>query len=365
MSFASGKHIAILLPDLRGGGVERMRLEIARELIAEGAEVSFYLSQFRGDLVGLVPPEVRVVGLDAGRLRDVPFRLARVLRRERPDGLLGAMWPMTGVAVAARAASSRTRVLVSEHNTLSLAFSGFRGAMSWAHRLAMRAAYERADACVAVSRGVARDLSELSNLPPSRFRVINNPAYREPLSESADPWPNPRRLRVLAVGSLKEQKDHETFLRALALVSATGNVQAAILGEGPLRHRLEAQRDALGLRDQVTFVGFVEDPRPWYAHADVFVLSSRYEGFGNVIVEALAHGVPVVSTDCPSGPSEILMDGALGKLTPVGDATALARSIQHTLAGDRPSSEQLQRRARDFGAASVARSYFDALFEGS
>ena len=363
MSFGAGKHVAILLPDLRGGGVERMRLQIARELLAAGAKVSLYLSLPRGELLGMVPVGCHVVGLDAPRLREVPVRLAGVLRRERPDGLLAAMWPMTGVAVAARAASPRTRVLVSEHNTLSLAYAGFRGSLAPVHRMAMRVAYSAADARVAVSTGVAHDLAKLSRLPVDRFAVIHNPAYREPLEVSSDPWPTSTALRVLTVGSLKAQKDHATLLAAIAQLSATVDVRLAVLGEGELRAELEARRDALGLRQRADFVGFVSDPRPWFAHADVFVLSSRYEGFGNVIVEALAHGVPVVSTDCPSGPAEILKNGIYGRLAPVGDPSGLADALLSVLRGDHPKADVLRARARVFAPATVARRYFDALFE--
>ncbi len=162
------------------------------------------------------------------------------------------------------------------------------------------------------------------------------------------------------MGTLKPQKDHATLLRAFALLPEELDASLAVLGDGPLRGELSDLAQALGIHDRVRFLGFVPDPIPWFRTADVFVLSSRWEGFANVIVEALSFGVSVVSTDCPSGPFEILEDGRFGELVPVADPTRLALAIAATLTTERPK-EPLIKRSRDFAVDAIAARYLQTM----
>lgn len=358
--------IAMFVPDLRVGGVERVRLLLAREFLTKGHEVDIVLLRKEGVFLGQVPAQVRIIDLQVDRIRRGYMPLVRYLRQHRPDAILASMWPLTTLAVlAAKVARFGGRVVVSEHNTLthSARCDGFPGI---ALRTSMRWVNGGADTVVGVSQGVIDDLHGLG-LPNNAGRVIYNPiaisAETEvPTTWSEHPWfKRPRARRLIAVGSLKEQKDFPTLLSAVKKVVDSGtDVSLLILGAGPLQGELEERRRALGLGDHVHFGGFVSDPGPFYRAAWLFVLSSAWEGFGNVIVEALAAGTPVVSTDCRSGPAEILENGRYGQLVPVGDAVALAGAMREMLQSNH-DSRALQRRAEEFAPHVAAQRYLDLL----
>ncbi|MDG4561607.1 MAG: glycosyltransferase [Candidatus Competibacter sp.] len=367
MTFYS-KKIAILLPDLRGGGAERMRVMMAREWLARGFEVDFVLRQRRGELLELVPKEARVIDLGVKRARHVVWPLCAYLRQHKPSILLAAMWPLTTVAILARRLSRQNmRVAVSDHNTLSKSYAGWGVLHRVALKLSMGLIYPFADARIAVSRGVAADLSQLSGISKDRFNVIYNPAANrnnagnDLVSRPEDLAPNAKIL--LSVGTLKLQKDHALLIEAFSRMPAHLNAQLCILGEGKQRPRLEQLVREKHLEGKVLMPGFSLNPGAYYQAADLFVLSSSYEGFGNVIVEALEQGVPVVSTDCPSGPREILCDGKYGRLVPVGDADALAQAMQAALQ-ENPDREALKARARDFAVDKIADEYLDVMLPG-
>jgi glycosyltransferase involved in cell wall biosynthesis len=339
-------------------------VNLARAWIARGFEVEFVLRQARGELMAELPPGASVLDLNAGRVRSSIRPLARYLRRTPPRVLLAAMWPLTAVAVvSARLAGYRGRVLGSEHSPLSLAYAN-RGALHrWFLSASQRWAYPRLDAAIGVSAGVADDLARLSGLPRDMFTVLHNPAalgkagarMDVPLDLASAPRPI-----FLTVGTLKRVKRQDVLIDAFAKLAAHGGGTLCILGDGPERGALAAQVQALGLTEAVLMPGFVADPSPWYAAADVFVLSSEYEGFGNVIVEAMEHGLPIVSTDCVAGPSEILDGGRYGTLVPVGDAQALSDAMRDALLAPLDKAA-LQARASDFGLDVVAERYLDLL----
>ncbi|HYG27334.1 MAG TPA: glycosyltransferase [Caulobacteraceae bacterium] len=360
--------IALVLPDLRPGGVERVRLLLAHEFVQRGYAVDLVLMQARGELLQEVGPNVEVVDLQAARIRQLPFALAAYLRRRRPEALMAAMWPLTGVAVLARVlAGWQGRLLVSEHNTLTRT-PAYRGLSGGLHRAFGRWLYGHADAVVCVSQGVADDIATATGVARERLHIVHNP-IRKPSAEGAtDPdimrWWAQDGTRLISIGSLKAQKDHATLLHALARLRQRRPARLLILGEGELRTELEAQARALGVQDSILMPGFVTDPYPYLAGADLFVLSSAWEGLGNVITEALAVGTPVVSTDCPSGPAEILEQGRFGRLAPVGDPQALARAIEAAL--DAPvDAALLKSRAADFSVERAADQYLGLLDLGA
>jgi glycosyltransferase involved in cell wall biosynthesis len=245
---------------------------------------------------------------------------------------------------ARRAARVRTRLIVSERNTLSLARHGstFR---QWLRPRLIGRFYRWADGIVAVSGGVADDLSVATGLPRDRIEVIHNPVITPRLKEMAEeriahPWFEPGQPPVvLALGRLAPQKDFATLIRAFAQVRQDRSARLLILGEGPERAALESLVRDLALETDVGLPGWVTNPYPFMVRADLFVLSSKWEGLPGVLIEALYCGVPVVSTDCPSGPSEILEGGKYGRLVPVGDVEALAGAIGEGLVGSIPRPE--------------------------
>lgn len=347
------RRIAICLPDMGGGGAERVALEIIRELLAAGHKVDLVLVRATGQLMALVPPEVRVIELKARRLLGALGPLIRYFRHEQPDAVQVSMWPLTIVAILARRlAGSRARLVTSDH--IAFVHAGWRDKM--AIRMTAGPLYRLADARVVVSEGAARDLAALTGLRRGAIELVYNPisppAAIRATKEAEILWAGARH-RIVSAGSLKPQKNHALLLRAFARM-ARQDATLMILGEGPLRPDLERLAAELGIADRILLPGFRIDPWPFFASASLFVLSSDYEGFANVVLEAMAAGLPVVSTDCPSGPAEILDHGRFGTLVPVGDEAALAQAMAHAL-GDRGDPEPRRVRAATFSQGSARR----------
>lgn len=359
--------VSILLPDLRPGGAERVGMNLANAFVARGVAVDMVLMRKQGELLDVLDPRIRVVDLCAPRPRHVLLPLVRYLHDSRPTALLANMWPLTILAVLARWKSRvRCRLVAVEHTT----WSASRLVRRWRTRMMIKTTMHwllpRADAVLAVSKGAAADLEQFAGLPAGLVRAQYNPATQgdvvtEPsFPESFQPWAGGKHKRVLAAGTLKEVKDFPVLLRAFARLRDKVDVRLLILGEGEERTTLEALIQELDLQQTVFLPGFVPDTTSFHAHADLFVLSSSNEGFGNVIVEALEQGTPVVSTDCFSGPAEILEGGRYGTLVPVGDVEALAQAMQDSLLRHH-DSEVLKRRAQDFSVDKIAEQYLDMV----
>lgn len=361
--------VALLLPDLRGGGAERVAVNLANSFVQRGYAVDMLLLSATGEFLADLRPEITVVDLQAKRLRGSLFPLVRYLRLARPDALLACMWPLTVIALwARRLARVRSRVVVAEHTTWSRAELVRSTASRWQVRTTMHLAFPRADGVVAVSLGAADDLARFARVDREAISTIYNPVVGEAYSSVGDPldppaWWTGTHRRVLAVGTLKAIKDYSTLLAAFAKLRQQTEARLLILGEGECRPALEAQVKQLGIDGSVFMPGFVKDLAPYYQRADVHVLSSTGEGLPTVIIEALAAGTPVVSTDCPSGPREILCDGKYGRLVPVGDAEALAAAMAESLSATH-DREALNARAQDFSIDKAADRYLELLFPG-
>jgi glycosyltransferase involved in cell wall biosynthesis len=310
-------------------------LTLIRHFIDKGYAVDLLLMRATGELLPLVPQQVRVIDLDAKRIRNLVWPVAKYLAKVRPAALQISMWPLTVAGILARILSrSNARIIVSDHAALSRQYarrgSWHREVLKWS----IRHFYPRADARVVVATATAKDLSLLSGLPVEDFRVIYNPV--EPPSDvEVDPeiarlWGNARR-RILNVGNLKPEKNQHLLLESFARISTGRDAKLIILGDGPLRQELERRAMELGIADRVIMPGFRLDPTPFYRSADLFVMSSDYEGYPLVLIEAMYCGVPIVSTDCPTGPAEILNWGEFGTLTPCGNSQRLAEAMAAAL----------------------------------
>lgn len=360
--------IALFLPSLEIGGVERVMLNLATGFIKWGVAVDLVLAKAQGGYMRRVPTDVRVVDLRASRMLTSLFPLIRYLRTTKPDGLVSAKDYANVIAIWAKLlARVPTRVVVSVHTTLSKHVqyaAGFRERVIVP--LMARWFYPHADSIVAVSNGVADDLAQFLRLSRDRISVVYNPVVTDYLFAAAQepinhPWFAPGGPPVvLSIGRLTVAKDYPTLLTAFAKVRQQRDVRLAIFGEGEERERLQDLVRRFGLESDVWLPGFVDPPYPYLARASVFVLSSVWEGLPTAIIESLAFGVPVVSTDCLSGPREILDNGRFGALVPVGDADALAEAILHAL--DTPHDpDRLRERAKQFSVDNAVAQYFALL----
>lgn len=264
--------------------------------------------------------------------------LLRYLYAEKPDAVLSFLnHPNLVLLLAAQLGPRRTRYVVNVRNHISTSAENAKS--DWMRDVPrlMRRFFRLADAVVAPSRGVAQDVAHITGLPESRITAIPNPVYRSEIAALAQepnehPWFNQNEEPViLGVGKLKRQKDFPTLIKAFARVRAQRPAKLIIIGEGSDREALLELAEQLGVSDHVDLPGYIRNPYSFYRRASVFVLSSAWEGLPNALIEALCCGAPVVSTDCPSGPSEILADGAYGRLVPVGDDAAMARAMLDTL----------------------------------
>ncbi len=360
------ERLAIFLPALGVGGAERVMLKLAQGLVTHGFAVDLVLARAEGPLLAEVPEKARVVKLEAsGVLPSLPALIC-YLRRERPKALLSVLHGNVVATWARRLAGVSTRVVVSERNALSCM------TQYYASDLRMRLTpqltrwfYPWADGIVAVSKGVADDLAQVAGIPRERIQVIYNPIVTPELAAKAKvplqhPWFGPGQPSViLSVGRLTAQKDFPTLIQAFARVRQDRAIRLLILGEGEERPALEALVQQLGLEQDVSLPGFILNPYPYMVQAEIFVLSSRWEGLPGALIEAMYCGTPLISTDCPSGPREILADGRYGQLVPVGAVNALAEAIGIALEGGLPRPPQES--WRPFALDTVVNQYIEIL----
>lgn len=356
--------LSIFLPNLEAGGAERALTRLANYFVEQGLQVDMVLFQARGALLKELSEQVRVVDLGAYKKYIGVPKLVKYLRKYRPKALLSSLVLTNLLAVICnRLAGSVTRVVVREASTLShLKRSSWK---KWLERTLVRALYPQAATVIAVSQGVANDLVSYAGLSECIIEVIPNPVITEELlykaSEKVEhPWVNSAQLPlVLSVGRLVPEKNYDLLLRAFAIVRESMQARLLILGEGSERQRLCDLVRSLGIEREVDLPGFTQNPFAYMSKASVFVLSSILEGLPNVLIEAMACGCPVVSTDCPSGPNEILQGGKYGYLVPVNDVPAMAQAIEAVLRGNRrmPTAEWLEQ----YRIESVGRRYREAL----
>ncbi len=359
----AGKRIAIFIQSLTIGGAERMSLNLIEGLVQNDIQIDLLLADRSGALLSEVPPGVNVIDLKGKRVLLSLFTLVRYLHTHRPVLLYSVQIHTSLIAIwAVRLARAHIPLVISPRNMLS---DGLAAAPTIRNRSIIKLArlfFRSADAAICVSQGVAEDLIKVTGMPRHKTHVVFNPVVSLGLEQKAcesisHPWFAPYGPPViLAVGRLSIAKDYPTLLRAFSLVYRKQPAHLLILGDGQERARLELLVKELGVSSHVQMPGFVKNPYPYMAHARLLVLSSKWEGLPNVLVEALACGTPVVSTDCRSGPREILDNGRFGRLVPVGDAETLADAILETLQST-PDRAQLKKRAQDFNRDESVRKY--------
>ena len=338
--------VTFLMTTLGDGGIGKMRVHLTREIANRGIPVDMLLGKTEGPYVERLDTRMGVYHLGTSHgLWSIP-KIARYLAKQRPYAVVAEKLRVNVALLRAmRIARVSSRVVASIHGVLShkLDLEGLsEKKRRTKHRLVARY-YPRNDAFVTVSRGIADDLIQHFSIPRDKVHVVSNPAVTEELHQlaaerPAHPWLIAKDVPViLGVGRLEPQKDFATLIKAFAGLRARQACRLIILGEGEQRPHLEALIETLGIGDDVALPGYAINPYSAMANADLFVLSSQWEGSPNVVTEALAVGVPVVSTDCPGRPSETLQNGRYGPLVPVGDVEKLTEAMAKTLADPFPA----------------------------
>lgn len=393
--------IAVVLPSLEGGGAERSMLTLVKGFLGHGRQVDLVLCKAKGAYLNDIPTGANMIELQptsgvtsrwlaalgnpanfstllkpvllASKIAPEIARmraLQHYIERRRPDIILSALTYANLVAIWANyKTGSPVPVVVSERIALSTYCSAPSNARKWRWRYLpalVRQSYPLADAVVAVSGHVADDLVSVIGLPRDLVTAIHNPVVDDALRHCAQQAPHHKWFAqdavpvILAGGRLTEQKGFATLLHAFARVRAQRPAHLVILGEGKQRQALQRIALELGIGADVDMPGFATNPFQYMARASVFVLSSEYEGLPGVLIQALACGCPIVSTDCPGGSREILADGRFGALVPVGDADKMAQAVLAQL-DNPPPRDILLRRAEDFSVEHGVNSYLALL----
>lgn len=341
------KRVAFLLPHLKAGGLERIGLNLVKGMIGCNVKLDLVLTSAEGEFLKDVPAEIRVIDLKSPigygikTASKITIPLINYLKTENPDIVVSHLYIYNVFAAIAKLiATSPAYLVLVEHAVIYRSKKEAKGLQGWLLPLLIRYLYPLADVVVAVSYSLARQFEADLNLRSGLIKTIYNPALDDSLYLKAKepvehPWfKDGEPPVILGVGRLVDQKDFATLIRAFKLVRRTQRARLVILGDGPEKRKLEAQVRELGLENDVALLGFTPNPYAYMARAKVFVLSSAWEGLPTVLIEAIALGTPVVSTNCKSGPEEILDGGNYGELVSVGNSEAIATAILSILSGN-------------------------------
>ena len=333
--------IALFTDSMMGGGAERVMAILANELSQRGIAVDLLLVRAIGPYLDTLSPSVHVVNLPASRIAASAIPLARYLRQARPDCLLSTLTSANLIALLAhRLARSPARLVLREASTLSAATRNGPRLKDRALPFLAKLAYPLADQIIAVSRGAANDLQSTLGIPKGKLAVIYNPILdRNLLDLAAGSIPHPwlgasDQPLVLGAGRLTRAKNFPLLLRAFARLRTEVPARLILLGEGEEREALTSLSHRLAIEPFVAMPGFADNPFAYMSRASVFALSSSWEGLPGVLIQAMACGCPVVSTDCPHGPREILDSGRFGRLVPMDDPEALYQGMAAALRGE-------------------------------
>lgn len=358
---SESRKIAIFLPSLHGGGAERAMLVFARELLIRGYPVDLVVAKKEGALLPLIPFGARVIDCKSRRMLHTFPKLAAYLRANKPAAVYSTITHANIMAaLTCRAVKFAAPLIVRQSNApLSEHKSGVMHEFS---RRLIPITYPKASSVIAVSEGVRSELISMQPKLSGRIQVLPTPVLTNDVRRQgeqipAHPWFTQQRAPViLSAGRLERHKGMFELLRAFADVRKSRDAKLIIIGEGSARAKLEAEVMTLGLSNDVDLPGFQENPFSFMNHAALFVLNSYYEGLPNVIIQAMSFGTPIVSTDCRSGPSEILEAGRLGRLIPVKSHESLVTALAESL--DLPKHRAAQESAWSrYGAEEATSAY--------
>jgi len=327
-----GRKVALFMPSLNGGGAQRVMVNIANGMVSRGLNVDLVLSNATGEFLNHIEPGVRIVNLNSKRVIKSFLKLSLYLRKENPYIIYSALEHANICALFSNIlAGCICKVVVCVHSSYSRPSKSIINKILF--KFLVKIFYRFSHAVVVVSKGSAKDLINICRILEKKIKVIYNPVitksmYYKSQVELNHKWFTDNSVPIiLSVGRLEYPKDFSSLIYAFFEVRKKVKSRLLILGDGKDRQKLELLIKNLGLCDVVEMPGFVDNPYKFMSRSSVFVLSSESEALPTVLIEAMALGCPIIATDCPNGPREILKDGKYGKLVPVGDVSALANEI--------------------------------------
>lgn len=365
------KTITFFLPSLEPGGTEKNVVNLVNNINREKYEIKLLLGLAEGDFLDQVHKDIPIINMEASWSLPIFLKLIKYFRKEKPDVFVSAFPRINVIVILSKIFSgARAKIIITEHALFSFlpVMAKSPGRKLFARFLmpfVAKIIYPKADKIVCVSNGIAEDILKIVNCP-GKISTIYNPVVNDEILELSEEsledmdFSSESMPVILSVGRLVKCKDYPTLLRAFSIILQKMQARLVILGRGPKEQNLKQLAESLGISDSVIFLGFKKNPFKYMKRASVFVLSSVQEGFGNVLIEAMACGVPVVSTDCPMGPGEIIKNGENGILVPVGNPELMAEGILKIL-NDADLSRKLslggKKRAGDFSINKSAREY--------
>jgi glycosyltransferase involved in cell wall biosynthesis len=357
--------IAFFIPSLEGGGAEKVMVNLANAFSKDNIDIDLILGNAKGPYLNRLSNKLNVVDLKAKKMIYCLPKLIAYLNRNKPYTLLATLESASVIAIIAKKLSiAKTKIWIRVPNTLSkdnLNADNIKD--KYLYPFLMKSLYKYAYGIIAISKGVAKDVSEFLSIPSSKIKVIYNPAFTNEILQLSKenieylPWDIDRISLVIGVGRLTKQKNFSMLLKAFSIIRQTIDARLIILGDGEERNNLKLLGEKLNISNDIYFPGFVNNPYAYMRKSSVFVLTSDWEGFGNVIVEALGVGLPVISTDCESGPREILDNGRYGDLVRVGDYLDLANKMKKRILEKNLQTELIKKRASEFSIENIKCKY--------
>lgn len=353
----------IILPDLRIGGAEKNSVLIANELYSKGMDVVFVIKNDLNSYSFMLNPKIKIISLKVKRIRNMLIPLAKVLNEESPKIIISSMWPLTSITLFSLMISKvRSKLYFIEHVPLFVSRKYETNSSKLIMKLIINLTYNFAQKIICVSNGIKNELLSETFVNKKKFEVIHNPiaSSTNNISINKTYWKNLNSKKILSVGSLKYAKNHQLLIKSLKLLSEKINCELIIIGEGPLYDELKYLISSLNLDEKVQILNYRNDISSFYKSADVFALTSRWEGFGNVLIEAMSYGTPVVSTDCPYGPGEIIINNSLGYLVSGFDPEKFSQTIL-SLLGKKNNKQELISYSKKFNISKQVNKYLEVF----
>jgi glycosyltransferase involved in cell wall biosynthesis len=365
------KKITIIITDFGIGGAEKNILKLSDDWIGKGFDITLLLLNKRGELISKISEKVKVKVLDKGKIRNALFEIYKYIKKEEEHIVWVNLWPLTSIGVMAwLMAGKKGSIFITEHNNLMKSYAGKNIIKKMILYILIKLTHKRATGISVVSNGLRNELQKIDNSLKEKIIVINNPVvsnkieYTEKqISElKKELWGGDNYINILTVGELKLQKNHEMLIEAIKNINDELRVKVRIVGPGSLMDFLNRKIMNYKLENVIKLEGYQYNTSKWYASSDIFILTSNWEGFGNVLVEAMEYGLSIISTDCPSGPREILNEGQYGILIECNDVVGLQNAIKKALNQKNINKPNIIKRSKIYEVRKISEQYL-SLFK--